>query len=125
MPDAPAILSVVPMIPGGDDVSKSLDYYVNMLGFARRFHHGEPIELAGIACGGVELLLYRNGDKHLAENTSYRVKVEGVDALHAEFVGRGAAIHPDGAIHDTDWGTREFSMIDPAGVCIAFFEARG
>jgi len=124
MPDAPAILSVVPMIPGGDDVSKSLDYYVNMLGFARRFHHGEPIELAGIACGGVELLLYRNGDKHLAENTSYRVKVEGVDALHAEFVGRGAAIHPDGAIHDTDWGTREFSMIDPAGVCIAFFEAR-
>lgn len=121
----PSILSVVPMIPGGDDVGKSVDFYVNMLGFARRFAHGAPIELAGITRGGVELLLYRNADKHLAENTSYRVKVDGVDALHAEFVGRGAAIHPNGALHDTPWGTREFSMIDPAGVCVAFFETRG
>jgi hypothetical protein len=30
--------------------------------------------------------------------------------------------HPNGALGTQPWGTREFSIIDPSGVCIAFVE---
>jgi len=46
--------------------------------------------------------------------------VEDVDALHAEFVGRGVPIDT-GPVNQT-WGTREMYVKDNDGNCIRFIE---
>jgi len=31
-------------------------------------------------------------------------------------------VHPNGELGERPWGTREFSIVDPSGVCIALVE---
>jgi uncharacterized glyoxalase superfamily protein PhnB len=109
----------VPVIPGGADVGATIDFYVQKLGFTEKFTHGSPIDYAGVARDGVLVHLYKNDDKQLAENTMFRVIVENVDALYAEYEPQGV-IHPNGKLSTKPWGTRDFAVLDPTGICITF-----
>ena len=46
--------------------------------------------------------------------------VDDVDALHAEFVGRGVKISVEPV--DQTWGTREMYVRDPDNNCIRFIQ---
>ncbi len=71
----------------------------------------------------VQLFLLKNGDKHLAEGTSFRINVDQIEQLYAEFEAKDQAIiHPNGELETKPWGMKEFAIIDPAGVCITFCE---
>ena len=63
-------------------------------------------------------------DKHVADNTALRIHVDGLEAYHQQIQGldvweiSGTKIN---AIEEKPWGTTEFAVIDPAGVCISFY----
>jgi uncharacterized glyoxalase superfamily protein PhnB len=50
-----------------------------------------------------------------------RFVVDDVDALYAELKKHKNVIHPNGALETKPWGTREFGVLDPTGVCITFY----
>lgn len=60
-------------------------------------------------------------ESFLAGTASCRVEVDDVDALHAELQPHGI-LHPNAALKDQPWGTREFGILDPDGNLITFFE---
>jgi uncharacterized glyoxalase superfamily protein PhnB len=67
----------------------------------------------------VTLHLFASQDKHLADWTSLRIEVDCIDALYKR-CNESGCVHPNGQLGSRPWGTREFSIIDPSGVCIAF-----
>lgn len=118
----PARLSnVIPLIPARD-VEETIAFYRDRLGFDLVFRDAEPARYAGIRRDGAELHLYANADRYLAENASLRIDVDDIDALYADCQAAGC-VHPNGALATRPWGTREFAVLDPSGVCIAFVQA--
>ncbi|MGJ3262376.1 MAG: bleomycin resistance protein [Salinarimonas sp.] len=71
---------------------------------------------------GAEIHLYPCADRHIAENTSAYLRVQGVDALRAtmpEALPEGGRIS---LVATRDWGMREFYVWDPNGNLIRFGE---
>ncbi len=53
--------------------------------------------------------------------TSFRIRVNGIESFY-EHRQSGGVVHPNGALATTAWGTHEFAIIDPSGVCITFWQ---
>lgn len=113
-------LRVSPLIPALD-VESGIAFYRNALGFALAYRDAEPAQFAIVGRDGVTLHLFASQDKHLADWTSLRIEVAYIDALYDRCQESGC-VHPNGQLGTRPWGTREFSIIDPSGVCIAFVE---
>lgn len=114
------LLNVIPLIPARD-VEEAIAFYRDRIGFELVFRDAEPAQYAGIRRDGVSLHLYLNQDRYLAENASLRIMVDDVDALYADCRAAGC-VHPNGALVTKPWGSREFAVLDPSGVCIAFVQ---
>ena len=115
--------NITPLIPAGNNVEKSIEFYQQKLGFTVTYQEGNPIEMAIVKRDRAEIFLVKNDDKHLADGTSLRIAVEGVEELYNEFQAKGDGIvHPNGQLETKPWGSKEFSVLDLAGVCIAFYE---
>lgn len=119
MPTADPIrfLSVSPLIPARD-VEEAIRFYRDSLGFDLDYRDAEPAQFAIVGRDGARLHLFASQDKHLADWTSLRIEVDGIEALYARCQVAGC-VHPNGALEGKPWGTREFSVVDPSGVCIA------
>ena len=104
--------SVMPLIPTGGTLAEALDFYTGRLGFdvARQWEGG-----AIIRRGSISFMLVPNNNREWADNSSYSIGVSDLDAVYAEFTGRGVAMGPLE-------GRREFHMIVPSGVCLQFFQ---
>jgi uncharacterized glyoxalase superfamily protein PhnB len=113
-------LNVAPLIPARD-VEEGIAFYRNALGFELTCRDADPAQFAIVGRDGVKLHLFANQDKHLADWTSLRIEVEQIDTLYGRCQENGC-VHPNGSLGSRPWGTREFSIIDPSGVCIAFVE---
>ena len=122
MPNTPVLGNLSPLIPAGSDVEATLAFYVQKLGFTTRYTtRREPTEMAIFTRDAVEIFLCRNDDRYVAEQTSFRIHVQHVEQLYAEYQAQGV-IHPNGQLTTKPWGTQEFAILDPAGVCITFYE---
>src|SRR5712691_10277318 len=121
MPNTPVLGNLSPLIPAGSDVEATLAFYVQRLGLTTRYTQGEPTELAIVTRDAVEIFLCRNDDQYVAEQTSFRIHVQHVEQLYAEYHAQGV-IYPNSALTTKLWGTQEFAILDPAGVCITFYE---
>jgi catechol 2,3-dioxygenase-like lactoylglutathione lyase family enzyme len=62
-------------------------------------------------------------ESFIAGTASCRIEVAGVDQLYAQCEELGI-VHPNGHLSDTEWGTREFAVLDPDGNLIGFWESR-
>ena len=114
-----SLLSAIPMIPGGNDVKQSVDFYAR-LGFKENWNYGD---IAIVARGAVEIIICKNGSREIAEQTAFRIRVNGLTGLYNEFLALDPSpIHPNGKLSTKPWGTKEFAILDLAGVCITFFE---
>jgi len=60
-------------------------------------------------------------DFFLGQAPSFRIHVQHVEQLYAEYQAQGV-IHPNGQLATKPWGTQEFAILDPAGVCVTFYE---
>lgn len=108
------------------DVSASSAYYRDALGFQVIGTFGDPVEMAFVGRGGVQLMLQdAEGRPTPGPNSGYKSVawdvlfwVPDVRGLHSELVQRGAAIQRDP--HDTPYGTAEFHATDPDGHVVCF-----
>lgn len=121
MPHTPVLGNLSPLIPAGRDVDATLAFYEQKLGFTTKFTQGEPTEMAIVTRDAVEIFLCRNPDRFVAEQTSFRIHVQQVTQLYTEYQAQGV-IHPNGQLTMKPWGTQEFAILDPTGVCITFYE---
>jgi catechol 2,3-dioxygenase-like lactoylglutathione lyase family enzyme len=91
-------------------------WYRDHLGFEIKWHH-EGGRIGGIAHGEASLFL-RELEGEIQPNVVW-VFCEDVDAVHDDFVARGAPI--TGPLGDTPWGLRQFTVTDLAGHQLHFF----
>ncbi|MDZ8029042.1 MAG: VOC family protein [Nostoc sp. SerVER01] len=122
MKKPPVLGNISPIIPAGGDMEKAIAFY-EKLGFTTIYQEGDPVTMAIIKRDCAEIFLQKNDDRHLAEWTTFRIKVDGIEQLYQEFQAQGGQIiHPNGQLQTQPWGMKEFAIIDVAGVCITFFE---
>jgi catechol 2,3-dioxygenase-like lactoylglutathione lyase family enzyme len=106
-------LGLTPLSPV-KDVEKAVQFYVDKLGFIDNGH-------GGVIRGGVEILFYQTEDQKLADWTSHRIHIKGIEGLYKVYQKEGV-IHPNGSLAKKEWGNLEFTILDQDGVCITFFE---
>jgi uncharacterized glyoxalase superfamily protein PhnB len=93
------------------DIEKSVAYYRDALGFAVTFQYGQPTFYACLCRDDVNLhLVAANKTRRLPGHGGVAIFVADMDALHAEFVARGAKVLM--APKDFDYGMREFDVVD-------------
>ncbi len=106
----------VPVLPT-PDLGRATSFY-EQLSF--QILHQEA-EYAIVTRDGVELHLWLCPDRTLAENSSCRIQVTGLEALYQEYQTKGL-LAPDAAVRAKPWGTRELVVFDPDRVLITFVE---
>ena len=137
----PVIKGAIPVLPAAD-TTESLKWWTEVCGFKETFRDRTPPTYAGIQRGEAYLHIAGMDDKTLArqigDQTMVRIAVkeqdiylpisalrthpEGIEALYAEYQARGGKVHPNGSLQTKPWGTKEFSTIDPNGVCVTIQE---
>lgn len=120
--NSPKLKNLSPLIPAGKDVEKSIEFY-ETLGFTTTHTEGKPLKMAIVERDDIQIFLVQNDYKHLAEEISLRIRVEGIEQLYEEFLAKGEdIIHPNGKLEAKPWGCKEFVVLDKAGVCITFYD---
>lgn len=90
------------------DVTASLDYYAETLGFHVDWRWGEPTSFSCISRDGLEIFV--GAGEPAPPGARLVILVNDVDALHDELAGRGARIVAAPA--STPWGLREMRVED-------------
>lgn len=125
----------IPALPVRD-VAAAVTFYADNLGFHVLHHDGG---FAVLGRDDAVLHLWESGDESwqtrsgagkpvrsgaesfLAGTASCRIEVTDVDALYAEMQAAGVLHRVSrGGVDDTDFGTREFSVLDLDGNLIGF-----
>ncbi len=120
----PVLGNISPIIPAGSDMEKAIAFDEQQLGFRTIHKEGNPVTMAIVKRDSAEIFLQRNDDQHLAEWTTFRIQVDGIEQLYQECLAHGGQmIHPNGQLQTKPWGMKEFAIIDVAGVCITFHES--
>ncbi len=101
------------------DIEQSVEFFVSKLGFTREY--ASQGEYGIVSNGPVEIHFWACADRRIAEATSCRVQVHGVQALHARCASQ-AIVHPNAPLDTKPWGTKEFAILDPDGNLVTFFE---
>ncbi len=104
------------------DIPATVRFYTTKLGFSCLHEHS-----GGAILKRDEIVLHFTlcPERRFVEWSCCRVRVVGINALYDEFAQQGVIDpSPKGRPHDTDWGTREFGLIDCQGVLITFYERR-
>jgi catechol 2,3-dioxygenase-like lactoylglutathione lyase family enzyme len=99
------------------DIERTVSFFCSRLGFSRV--HAEPGVWGIVARDAVEIHFWACRERHIAENTSCRVYVDGIDELFRELEPQGV-VHPNAPLQSKPWGTREFAVLDPDGNLITF-----
>ena len=103
---------------GVRDMSAALDFYVTKLGFRVVFKNGAVYTIVSRDRIEISLSLDRSGTS--AGKGSCYLKMEGVDALYAELIGKGVEMtHP---LKTEAYRMREFMITDPDGNTLNFGE---
>jgi hypothetical protein len=110
--------AAIPVLPARD-IDEAVASY-SRLGFKAGYADND---YAVLARDGAEPHFFRNADAMLAEHTMARLKSSAIEAFHALRATAGC-VHPNGALALKPWGMREFSVLDPSGVCITVQEEK-
>lgn len=98
------------------DVPAAVEFYTNRLGFSTGFTWGEPVTMAGVNLGDVQLFLEQGAPA--GREVSVYFVVGDADALHAFHRGSGVEIAEE--IGDRPYGLRDYMVRDPHGYTLGF-----
>ena len=107
------LTKVMPELPC-DDVAAAVVHYRDVLGFRVNY---QQADIGVMDRDRVRVLLVARSPRHSGIGSAY-VYVDDADALHAELVGRGAAVQ--GRPESHPWGLRDFRVLDPDGNQLTF-----
>jgi predicted enzyme related to lactoylglutathione lyase len=93
------------------DIKRSIDYYMNVLGFQESWTWGHPADFGGIVKDDVEIFFCLEGQGN--KGTWQSIIVEDVDEYYETIKNKGAKIvsPPD----SKEWNMREMLVEDPDG----------
>jgi catechol 2,3-dioxygenase-like lactoylglutathione lyase family enzyme len=120
VPPPAKLVTAVPVL-ASLDIPATVKFYVSKLGFKEI--HAEAGSWGIVERDAIQIHFWHCNDRRFPENTSCRVQVQQIDTLHAELQPQGVT-HPNGPLRNTEWGTREFDILDLHGNLITFFEGR-
>lgn len=110
------------------DVVSAAQYYRDTLGFSFDRFWGEPPSFCMVQRGGIVIMLAQINDQAMVRPNSLAdreggawdayVWVADADALHAEFLARGATIAR--GLCDQEYGCRDFDVLDCNGYRLCF-----
>lgn len=103
------------------DIERSAKFFEDRLGFSRV--HVDPGIYGVVTRGQVAIHFWACSDRRIAEATSCRIRVEGIDQLYARCLSEGI-VHPNAPLQRKPWGTIEFGVLDPDGNLVTFHELR-
>ncbi|HET8825275.1 MAG TPA: bleomycin resistance family protein [Terriglobales bacterium] len=98
------------------NVTASVDYYVNKLGFTKRWDWGEPPTFGCVSRDNVSIFLCEGAQGQ--SGTWMMVFLDNVDELYQEYKERGANVLKPPT--NMPWETREMNVEDPDGHRIRF-----
>jgi len=93
------------------NVPKSIEYYVNVLGFKKDWEWETPATFASVSRDDVHIFLCQEAQGQSGMWMS--IFVENVDALYEEYQASGAIIRQKPT--NFPWGVREMNIEDPDG----------
>ena len=102
--------NVIPIL-NVKNFAASMDYYVNKLGFRKKWDWGDPPTFGCVTRGKVHIFLCEGAQGQPGVWMS--IFTEDVDALHEEYKKSGAIIRLTPT--NMPWGTREMNVEDPDG----------
>lgn len=118
-------ISAVPALPVSDE-RRAVAFFADVLGFDE-LRDADGGGLGILRRDAVEVHVWvadgsaPGAERHLAGSASCRLQVTGVDELY-EWCDAAGVVHPNAALSDQPWGTREFGVLDPDGNLIGLFE---
>jgi uncharacterized glyoxalase superfamily protein PhnB len=95
------------------NIPAAIDYYVDKLGFQKKWEWGDPPDFACVGRDEVELFLSQSAKD--AQRAWISIFVQDVDALYETYKKTGAIIRNPPA--DYPWGLREMTIEDLDGHC--------
>lgn len=113
----PRLLQAVPTL-ATTRLAESTAFYRDVLAFDVVYADDQTSVLAR---DDVQILLWACDDPALPRNDACRIRVSEIDALHAHCQSH-AAVHPNGSLELKPWGLREFTVLDPCGAALTFYE---
>jgi uncharacterized glyoxalase superfamily protein PhnB len=114
--------AVIPVLPS-QDVTASINFYVNRLGFTLRYQDAPDMPRYAVLRRDAVVLhvqWHDAGDWGELDRPMLRFVMSDVDALYEEYRDKGV-FHARTALRDTDWGTREFAFFDPYQNGLTFY----
>jgi catechol 2,3-dioxygenase-like lactoylglutathione lyase family enzyme len=99
------------------DIQRSVAFFCDKLGFTSLY--AQQGAYGVVTRGGVGIHFWACGERHIAENTSCRIRVENIDTLFAQCSAHGI-VHPRATLEAKPWGGREFAIVDPDGNLVTF-----
>jgi catechol 2,3-dioxygenase-like lactoylglutathione lyase family enzyme/GNAT superfamily N-acetyltransferase len=103
------------------DITRSIAYYKDVLGFEHSWEWDNPPTFGGISKDGVEIFFCKDGQGH--PGTWLSIFIEDADAYYETIKAKGARIiQPP---HTYEWGVREMLVEDPDGHKIRFGHGAG
>jgi catechol 2,3-dioxygenase-like lactoylglutathione lyase family enzyme len=125
MKEAPTILDAEPQL-FVSDLTGALGFFVEMLGFAVAFTHGEPAFYAQVVRDGARINLRHVEGPVFAPDFRAReadplavtLTVGGIEALFDEYRSRGVPFHQ--GLRTEPWGARTFIVHGPDANLLAF-----
>ena len=125
-PRATRLVRAAPYLPV-PDVAATAAHYQDILGFEREYLAGDPPEFAIYARDGLPIMFRRAPDRDRITPVERQggtwdvfYWVEGLDALRADLVKRGAKLAYDLTLQQ--YGMREFAVRDLDGHVLGFGE---
>jgi PhnB protein len=125
-------MTIMPMIMV-DSVEKARSFYVEQLGFRHQMGmlgKDGNLDFVNVVLGTAPIMLMRPQEKtaNTSSNGSRQpveiyMQVPDVDSYHKEVAGRGVKITTP--LTDQWWGDRTFTVTDPYGYHIWFFQRVG
>ena len=103
------------------NLDETEDFYQDKLGFTKVSRYEGYLIMRR---DDVSIHFWICDDPHIAESTGCYVYITGAQALYAEYDAQGV-IHPNGKLHDTDYGIREFAVLDCHGNLLRIGEIIG
>lgn len=99
-----------------EDIVRSLNYYVEILGFEHQWAWGDPPTFGGVSKDDVEIFFCEKGQGN--PGTWLSIMLDNVDEYYEAIQAKGAQIvaPPD----SKEWNIREMLVRDPDGHMIRF-----
>ena len=81
MNQQPFLSSISPLIPGGEDLEKTVVFYEQKLGFKRIHTEGNPIYMAIVQRDNVQIFLLKKEDRQRMTGTTFFSYAQRVQML--------------------------------------------